>query len=50
MGSAWAGGGEGVDGGGVEAAEDTVECDLTDWGEGRGSRGMGSFEVGVSVE
>jgi hypothetical protein len=30
VGGADSGGGEGVDGGGVEAAEDTVEEDLTD--------------------
>jgi len=37
------GGGDGVDGGGVEAAEETVDADLTDGQVRRGRRGIGSL-------
>jgi hypothetical protein len=40
---AGSGGGEGVDGGGVEAAEDRVEEDLADWDARRWRRGIGSL-------
>jgi hypothetical protein len=42
------GGGDGVDGGGVEAADETVELVLTDGAMCRGRRGMGS--LGAAME
>ena len=39
------GGGDGVDGGGVEAADETVDVALdADWTVCRGRRGMGSLD------